>query len=262
MNLAIVIDSFDEYSDIWPYFFRIFNKYWTDCKYPLYLVTNNKTYEGANVIKTGDEIDWVTRTKYAIESLDTKYVLLLLEDYFIGKHVDSIEFDKLLSFVNDMDVKYLRLTNVPRSRFSKDNLFELYSDEEYAINLQASIWEKDYLLELLNSVNGNAWDFEVNLLKNAVESSVHVPMKGCYGVKKDPLKIRNGVLKGKWYPMTIIYYKLRNINILCDSRKILPFWQYIRYITMSWLRNHIPYSLRKFLKKIAVKIGVKFVSEY
>ena len=35
-QLAIFIDSFDDYKDVWPAFFNIFNRYWLDCKYKKY----------------------------------------------------------------------------------------------------------------------------------------------------------------------------------------------------------------------------------
>lgn len=259
--LTIIIDSFDGYSDLWPSFFEIFRKQWSDCPYDIKLVSNEKTFDGVETICVGEETCWSERTLKAVSQITTDYVLLLLEDYFFGEKVKNEDIEKIVSFIREQNAKYMRLTNIPESRFSKgDEIFPLYEDEEYAVNLQAAIWEKDFLIESLKKFPGNAWDFEVGFLKNAV-CGTHKEMVGCFGVLKDPLNIRNGVLKGKWFPSEIKFFTENGFNISWQQRGKLSGKQVLKYKLSIGLKNKISYKTRKRLKKILKKFGIKFVSD-
>ena len=104
-RLTIMVDSFDGYSDLWPYFFELFHKYWTDCPYETKLVCNLKDYD-EKLIKVGEEKDWVTRTLSALTKISTPYVLLLLEDYFLSKPICNAQFEQVFDNAVDLDMDY------------------------------------------------------------------------------------------------------------------------------------------------------------
>lgn len=52
--------------------------------------------EGIDTIKTGEEVDWSTRMLKALNEVNEEYVLILLEDYLIGRKVDSYSMRKIL----------------------------------------------------------------------------------------------------------------------------------------------------------------------
>ncbi len=259
--LTIVVDSFDGYSDLWACFFDIFKKHWKDCPYEIKLVSNHKKYNSIDTITVGDEICWSDRTLKAIKQVKNDYVLLLLEDYFFGQKVENKDIKNAIDFMKKNQAKYLRLTNIPKSRFNeKDNFFQLYCDEEYGVNLQASIWDKRFLIESLEKYPGNAWEFEIGFLKSAVTAK-HVFLDGCYGMAKDPLNIHNGVLKGKWFPKEIKYFSKLGFDIPWEKRGKLSLMQSIKYYISIGLKNKLSYNARKKIKKVLKKIGVKFVSD-
>lgn len=259
--LTIVVDSFDGYSDLWPCFFSVFKKQWETCPYDVKLISNHKSFDGIDTINVGDEICWSNRTLKAIEQIETNYILLLLEDYLFGEPVDNREIENALSFMEKEGAKYLRLTNIPKSRFNhKDNIFPLYADEEYAVNLQASIWEKNFLIDSLKKHPGNAWEFEIGFLKSAVHAE-HAVLRGCYGLAEDPLHIRNGVLKGKWFPKEIKYFEKQGINIAWQKRGKLSFAQVLKYYVSIGIKNKLSYKMRKRAKTLLKKFGVKFASD-
>lgn len=262
-NMEIIVASFDGYSDIWGSFVKIFRKNWPDCPYNIRMVSNRLDCDGMDTIKTGAEIDWNTRVLKALESVNEEYVLLLLEDYLIGKRVDSSRIEEMMKLVNEKNMNYFRLTNFPKSRFTSydDEYTCLYKDEEYAINLQAAIWKVSYLKKMLHKYPGNAWQFEVGLLSETIKSD-HVPLEGCYTMLEDPLYIVNGVLKGQWFPSAIRYFAKQGVTIDTASRGSLTKGQVIKYEIVQLLKDSISYKTRKRLKKVAKKFGVKFVSEY
>ncbi len=259
--LTVLVDSFDGYSDLWPCFFSVFQKHWTSCPYEVKLVSNHKKFEGIDTINVGEETCWSNRTLKAIEQIETKYVLLLLEDYLFGKPVDNHDIENALAFMEKENAKYLRLTNIPKSRFNnQDSIFPLYTDEEYAVNLQASIWEKTFLMESLKKYHGNAWEFEIGFLKSAVKSE-HTVLADCYGMAEDPLHIRNGVLKGKWFPKEIKYFTKQGIDISWQKRGKLSFTQIAKHNISVGIKNILSYKMRKRIKAFLKKIGVKFTSD-
>ena len=259
--MTILIDSFDGYSDLWPCFFEVFNKQWPDCPYDVKLVSNYKKYEGVNTITVGEEICWTDRTLKAIKQVDTEYILLLLEDYLIGGKVKTEEINDALVFLYQHDGNYLRLTNIPASRFNNgETIFQLYEDEEYGINLQASIWKKDFLIDVLEKYQGSAWEFENGFLRSAVDAG-HKILEKCYGMLNDPLCVHNGVLKGKWFPKEIKYFSKYGIDISWKERGKLSFIQTTKYNLSVELKNKLSYKRRKKIKSILRKFGVKFASD-
>ena len=43
-NITVLVNSCDSYSDAWYPFFTLWKKYWPDCKYPIILNTESKSY--------------------------------------------------------------------------------------------------------------------------------------------------------------------------------------------------------------------------
>lgn len=261
-SFLILVDSFDGYQDLWKPFFEIFKLKWDKCTFPIKLVSNHQTFESIETITTGDEVCWSERTLKALEQVDEEYILLLLEDYFIGKTVDNEYIDSIIKFMKRENARYIRFTNIPVSRNNpnKDQIFRLYADEEYAVNLQASIWKKEFLIESLLKYPGNAWDFELGFLKQTINSK-HIYLDGCYGLHNDPLDVKNGVLKGKWFPSTIRYCKGNGVDINWQNRGKLPWTKLIKYYVSISIKEKLSYKNRKILKKILKKIGFKFVSD-
>jgi hypothetical protein len=53
-NVDLSILSYDRNSDLWVNYFVLFNKFWPDCPFPVYLQTNSQDIENeriTNVIK-------------------------------------------------------------------------------------------------------------------------------------------------------------------------------------------------------------------
>lgn len=262
-DIAILVVSFDGYSDVWPVFFKCKETYWKDCPYKTYLVTNNKDFDSnCFVIKIGDEINWCDRLEDALKSIEEKDILLLLEDYLIGNILDSLEVSKYFDFYKKQNARYMRLIDIPRKHNVKKDtkIYSIFENEEYGINLQPAIWNKKYLMSILTEVDGDrsAWEFEISLLKKTTNTSK--PIEGCFGTKKNVLKIHNGILKGKWFKNEVKYFKSRGIIIDTSYRGLLPDRDYFSHLIRRNIRETIPPSARKSLKKILIKLKFKFVS--
>jgi len=261
-DLTVVVNSFDGYSDLWPYFFQLFDLYWKDCPYNVVLVSNYKDYCEVQTIKTGDKVDWVSRTLEALNRINTPYVMLLLEDYFLSKKIEKKKITKIESFLLSNDIRYLRLVEIPKSKTkSKSSIIPILSCEEYGINLQASIWKNTFLKSILMEIKcGSAWDFEIYLLKK-VESSNKNALEGCFTLKNNVFGFHNAVLKGKWFRRELKYYRKKGIIIDYSKRGKLSFFEEKKFVIAQFLKRHLSVSARKRLKKMLRRFGFKFVSD-
>src|SRR5436190_9796113 len=90
-ELSVLVSSCDKYSDLWNPFFGMFFKYWEDRPYNIYLVSENNKYGSSRVktINPNQNQTWSARLLWALEQIDNKYVLLMLEDYILLKKVDN-----------------------------------------------------------------------------------------------------------------------------------------------------------------------------
>lgn len=154
-NTSILVMSSDGYSDCWQPFFYLKNKYWK-CDYKTYICTETKDCKYAETIKTIGA--WTNRLKQALEQIDTDYIILMLEDFFIHKEVnqeiiDKIKFDEDTAVYNfEVDYK------------NKGQGFRLRQNKEpYLCSCQPSIWDRKKLIEYLQK-DMTAWEWEMQIL--------------------------------------------------------------------------------------------------
>ena len=64
-DIDIAVVSCDNYSDVWPYFFKSFFKNWDNCPLNVYLISNKKKYNHEKVknINVGEDISWYDNLK-------------------------------------------------------------------------------------------------------------------------------------------------------------------------------------------------------
>jgi len=117
ISCAVLVSSCDAYADLWTPFFSLFWKYWSDCPYPVYLISNNQKFLHKKVIPLcvgGDHTNWSQRLCCALSRLDTNYVLLMLEDFFLQRKVMTKDVVSCLEALKKLDGNMLRLVNRPK----------------------------------------------------------------------------------------------------------------------------------------------------
>lgn len=263
-NMSILVLSFDGYSDVWDLFFQAKKRYWSDCPYTTRLVSNYITYQNVDTICVGVETSWSDRVLKALEEIKEPYVLLLLEDYLFATDVNTKRVEQALEYVRNNKLDYLRVVNIPPTRNATDkneSFVPIFFNEEYGVNLQASIWKTDYLRESVLRFSGSPWDFEVGFLSEAI-SADNRPMPNCYACPSDLFDVKNGILKGKWFSSSVRYFIKQGFVFDWTKRGKLSFRDEFTYKFRVFLKNHLDFKTRKFLKRIMTYLGVKFVSKY
>lgn len=198
-STAFIVLTCDNYSDLWPMFINFSEKYWPDCPYDKYFITNNKEIPESSFdcIKIGKDDSWSDGLLKAIAELKSKYdyLLITLEDSPIIEYVDQ---DKL-NIVTDEFI------------LAKGNFLSLYTQNEMSKPTQKyndffgiidkgslyrptcvySLWKISVLEDLLVREE-NAWDFE---RYGSVRSDKYDKF---FMVYKSFFKMSNTVVKGKW----------------------------------------------------------------
>lgn len=266
-DLTIVFIGFDGYSDLWDDCIGLFKVFWQDCPYRTLFVNNEKEvkWDGIEVVHAGREAEWSLKVSTAISLATTPYICLLLEDFFIGKTIDTKYISEALKIIEEDDIRYYKLANLSRAVKNKDPQYKridylhvIPESDEYGVSLQAAIWNKQYLKELIGEENYNAWVFEFDRTKESIEES-DLPKTGCIFDDRNILNLKHGVVQSKFIPGTIKYFK-RIKRPLHVSREVLSPFRYWMIQFVSFCKYSLPKPLRKPIKRLLEKMGVRFVS--
>ena len=91
-NIAIVVSSCDFFQDCWEPFIYSIQKYWPDCPWPVYIISNEKeikTPMGISFIKVGKDRLFASNLRTALHKIDADYIIYLQEDYWLNQRVDN-----------------------------------------------------------------------------------------------------------------------------------------------------------------------------
>lgn len=169
-DIAVCVCSCDAYEDIWDLFFRFFEKYWKECRYPIYLNTEQKNYRNTafDVICLNDERktdSWSQRLIRSLERIPEKYVLVILDDFFILDNVVDSEVDKCAEIMEKHEniacFHYCHMSDAEGAYTKLE--FENYKKRDirkrYWVNFLPALWRKQALIDLLSPYE-NAWQAE------------------------------------------------------------------------------------------------------
>ncbi|MBS1650682.1 MAG: hypothetical protein JSU07_01610 [Bacteroidetes bacterium] len=264
-NTAILILSCDKYADVWQTFFLFFQKYWSDCPFPVYLGTNSIKFEGVKQIFSNKISTWSEELEIILKQIPEKYVIIILEDYFIYKPVDTNFLVEIITTMKNIDAAYTKLGAFPAKynelwphQLLKENqkLGFIEKGAKYRVCLQTAIWNKNVLLSLLNP-DENPWQFEMEASKR----SNNFPNPFLCVLATPNIKYVHGPITyyctalsaGKWMRGAVKLCEKEGISINVDKRPIESLFEEMYrkcYIAM-------PIGLRKVIDFFKNKLKIK-----
>jgi len=193
-RLAILVSSYDAYSDLWAPFFTAFQRSWPDCPYQIYLLSNYTSFpdQAIKPIMVGDIIAWPESIRLAVEQISEEFIFLFLEDWFLIRQVDTKKFMNLVEWVITQRPACIRLQPVVgmvQSEFK--GICHLPSGIPYRSSTVMSLWRKDVLLDLLRP-DETIWQFEI---QGSVRTDKYPDF---YATEETYLHCLHGVIRGKW----------------------------------------------------------------
>ena len=264
-DIAVLVASCDEFSDLWPAFFTLFFRYWPDCPYPVYLGSDYRTYDDPRVKSLTicgepSATGWSARVRGMLEQIPQRYVIMLLEDFFICEPVDTARIRSLGSYMKSKKAGYLRLRPTPGPDvLCEDNpeVGENLEGTAYRICTQASLWDKQILLALLRD-GETVWEFELQGSRRTDEMDA-LFLSVTRETSRPLPYFCTAVVRGKWMRDAVELCKRESLEVDLSVRKLEPWCHYFtrviapkyragRTLLKVWLPlEHAPYKLRRAL---------------
>lgn len=275
-KLTILVCTCDSYEDLWYPFFYLLDFYWPnlDCKIILNTETKSFSYKDLKIASYSFGPDlYGQRLLNHIKEVETPYLLLLLDDFFLRRPVDTEQLGKMIDFMDsdsEIAAMYCQESKYVAEQKSFNPFFRMNRYSPYKLNMQAAIWRTSSLMNYWKPKD-NPWIWEVFVnyttfddkekfycLKDLKYSPVF------YGYNPDGM----GVFRGKWViedvkPLfdehgLIIDYSKRGIYKKETALSRFPVLK-----TMSYVFHRIPfryafmYSFFKIRNRISVLCGFK-----
>jgi hypothetical protein len=233
-NVSILISSFDDFSDCWQPCYHGLLKYWPDCPYEVFIVTNFKDSGSPLVkaIKVGRDRGWSRNTLFALEQIPTPSLIYTHEDFWIKRSVSTEVIAEYAGLLDKNKAAYIRLypCPCPDSECELDPRLGVCStDATYRTSLQLALWKKSVFQDLIVE-NENPWQFE---LHGTVRSRKYGA--GFLSVKlfttPDGQTYHHGIdyvctaiNKGKWSNAAKVYARQEGICIDFSNRPNETWW--------------------------------------
>ena len=218
MICSLLILSSDGYSDCWEVFFGQLKEHWQDCYFRTYLVTEKKKCSYCETINI-DNPSWSFRFKEALKQLDTRYVLIMLEDYFIRAKVDQDRIDETFDLFDsktitfDFEKEYA--TTLPTDKVG----WGLKPNKAIYLNCtQAGIWNRELLIDRLDE-DSHPQKWETTNIDSPYN---HYVNKADYIIDYGYRQQRTGwgVVRGQWSPECVEWLKTTKYKVNIEERGI------------------------------------------
>lgn len=266
-DVSILIIGFDGYKDVWNHCISLLNRYWKE-RPKTYLATSELTpdYTNVEIIPAGRGAEWSRKVQVALKEIDTSYVILLLEDFFISDYINNDLIKDALELVEEDDIKFYQLlVQLLKQSWEKGMPYKgnkhihiVPRDKKYGINLQAAIWKTDFLRERVGTENYNAWLFEMNQLKT---ENYNVAKVEYLIDDRNILNITHAVVQGKYLRGAVKHMEKLGHHIDLTERPLLSKVENFKYNLKLFMYSVTPKCLVKPAKAIGKLIKVDFVTD-
>ncbi|MBO4219615.1 MAG: hypothetical protein J5933_01660 [Clostridia bacterium] len=262
-RMTMLILSCDKYSDLWPGQIKLLDTNWPDREMKTYIVTDRESeqkFDSVGIIVAGADLEWSERLAAALSKVDTPYVFITLDDYYLTRRVSTDAISGLADLMEKESIDYIRMYPRPK-RATRDKIkgykkirwFDVSST--YGVNLYPAVWKRDFL-EYTLSKKLNAWQFEVSLTQSAVAYGA----KGAVSANRE-YRILDVVRKGKILHSANAYFK-KHPGIYEGDRELQTWSFEIRLQIQMMISRHTRGKLKQIIKSFMRKRGYKFYSDY
>lgn len=261
-KVTLLILSCDKFSDLWDGHIKLLEENWSDRSIDTVIVTDKPTekqYKNIRIMSAGSEGEWSDRLAYAINSINTDYIFITLDDYFLIKRVNNDSIKSLIKMMDKERIDYVRLFPRPKKATKEkltgySKIHKIDTTCDYSVNLYAGIWNRKFLQSTVKKPK-NAWQFEVLLHKRAMEYGAN-----CAVSLRNEFEILDVVRKGKLLHKSAAYFK-KHPGIYSGNREVNT-WSYeIKLEIQTLASRHLPNRLRTMVKSFMRRKGRKFFSD-
>ncbi len=219
-DTTILVNTSDNFDDCWNPFFTLFATYWPNCKWPIVLNTEAKTYhhDGLSIrsarVAAGRtrRLTWSECLMRCLDSISTTYVLYLQEDYFLEAPVREELLLELLTEMRAGRADVIRVMECggagPWHATDNDLLWRVDQRSRNRITLQAGLWPTSMLRKQLRA-HESPWQLEVfgsaRARRRSGEKMMCVNRDLYHGPGKEIFPYTpTGVVSGRWEKHVVV----------------------------------------------------------
>lgn len=270
MKCTLLVNSCDNYSDVWELFFKALKEQWPDCNMSIVLNTESKQYpnfEGISVVnfpsKKGKDC-WGKRYKHILKVIKTPYIIPVLEDFVLQERFTGNELiSKTIEWMDknpDIGVFYLhKHPYVDQNKTEYEGFGLMPQKSEYKLSTAFGIWRKEYLNKCIRGFE-TPWEWEMYVTRKAWKYKEKE-----YALLEDQKEVfifpYGGVIwRGLWHTDTVELAKKYGVNIDFSRRGMMDEDDPYNMKSVYSVRYHFPKKIltikywREFIKKIVSEI--------
>jgi len=250
-KIVVLVVSCDHFSDLWDPYFELFDRFWADCPFDKYLLSNYKNYPndyGVKSLSIQKDTSWSSSLIKGLNQLSRyDYVLLLLEDLFFKNKVNTKKLEEVIDDFIFQDGNSITLFNQPLADMPFNELYgEISIGAPYRTTATFTLWKMSTLLDLLDE-SESAWGFEKVGARRSDNYS------GFYSVHENIFNHIHGVVKGKW-----LFSRIKELNSLGieidNTREVMSGVELLKMKGYKLIRSliffFVPFKYRKKLIRL------------
>lgn len=231
-DVTILVNTCDLYSDVWPLFFAALDEYWPNREYALVLNTERNNLEKMDGVTTHnfnavrDKNTWGSRLLNTLDSIQTKYVISLYDDFILESNIDKNKIQEVINIMDrdeDIAAIYLSYVNLKTSglRSVDPYGYSLVEDGiDFRLNSAPAVWRREDLRRYTGP-HDNPWAWEVfgSYRTYGDGKAIYCPGSPEYGIYDYNSKKGGAIYRGKWVREVVIDKNDKyNLNIDFSKR--------------------------------------------
>lgn len=208
-DTILVVPSCDKFSDTWAPQFDLFFRFWPDCPFTVFLISNELTFDHERVVtlRAGPDKDWSTTIARALDQVQCRRILFWIDDAFLKAPVDTKEVLAVLDIATAARANFVRLRPDPKPAVWLSSGFGLLAKGAvYRVSLFATLWDTEVLKQIVRP-GETAWEFELNGSERAND------LDGFYCTKKSPFIYEHGIERGIWLRQAVAFLRSQGYDI-------------------------------------------------
>jgi hypothetical protein len=164
-DVTVVVNTFDGYAMVWSTFCYSWQKFWSDCPWPIRFVTNVLDPPCGHALKTGKDKNWTTMTRKALTQVKTPLMLLVHSDFWLADYVDAKSMEEFADIIMRGEADHIRPRptwsgNVrPGKRFAGDDRLVHFAGGSQYRSSNFGLYRIAAYLKLMKA-GETAWQFE------------------------------------------------------------------------------------------------------
>lgn len=200
-DVSVLVSSCDAFFDAWRPFTFFFRKFWPDCPFNVYLITNHLDVRSdfIRAIRVGADKGWASNLQSALPQIDTPWILYLQEDYFLTRVVDGAQCARDVDFAIRQKLaalSFFDLSALEPQPPTDQRYIAVPRHSKGRTRLQTTLWNRDALASVV--VPGEtAWDMEARGSSRTLDLPIFV-----YARTADaPIQyLMSGIVRSLWTP--------------------------------------------------------------